>query len=92
MNRLRACFIILILALTAHLTLKSSAGQAPRQDYLVYVVCESADKIALIRFGQQGARVEHMVLPGKTHLEAHLATGDPEGDWARKAVRFIAEN
>jgi DNA-binding beta-propeller fold protein YncE len=30
----------------------------PTQDYLVYVVCESADKIALIRFGPGGTRVE----------------------------------
>jgi len=65
MNRLRACFIILILALfAAHTTVTDSAGQAPRQDYLVYVVCESADKIALIRFGQQGARVETLIETG----------------------------
>ena len=30
----------------------------PTQDYLVYVVCESADKIVLIRFGPGGARIE----------------------------------
>ncbi|HSB09212.1 MAG TPA: YncE family protein, partial [Blastocatellia bacterium] len=61
MNRLRACFIIVILA---SLPAVGSAGQATRQDYLVYVVCESADKIALIRFGQQGARVDKLIETG----------------------------
>jgi len=31
----------------------------PDKDYLVYVVSEAADKIALIRFGPGGARVDH---------------------------------
>jgi len=30
----------------------------PKQDYLVYVVCESADKIVLVRFGPGGAKIE----------------------------------
>src|SRR5205809_7615468 len=61
-NRLRACFFTLILALLpACLTATSFAGQAARQDYLVYVVCESADKIALIRFGQHGAQVDKLI-------------------------------
>jgi DNA-binding beta-propeller fold protein YncE len=34
------------------------AQQPPAQDYLVYVLSEAADKISLIRFGAQGARVE----------------------------------
>lgn len=64
-NRLRVCFVILILALfAAPLTATGHAGQAPRQDYLVYVVCESADKIALIRFGQQGAQVDKLIETG----------------------------
>lgn len=33
-------------------------SQPPAQDYLVYVVCESADKIVLVRFGPGGARIE----------------------------------
>jgi DNA-binding beta-propeller fold protein YncE len=37
--------------------------QAPTQDYLVYVVCESADKVTLIRFGPHGARIER-----ETHI------------------------
>ena len=64
-SRLRACFVILILALLApRLSATSSAAQAPRQDYLVYVVCESADKIALIRFGQQGAQIDKIIDTG----------------------------
>jgi len=37
----------------------TAADKAPTQDYLVYVVCESADRVVLIRFGPKGAVVEH---------------------------------
>ncbi len=40
-----------------------AAQQPPARDYLVYVVCESADSIVRVRFGPRGARVEHA-----THL------------------------
>ncbi len=40
-----------------------AAPQAPTQDYLVYVVCESADKIVLLRFGPQGLQEVH-----ETHI------------------------
>jgi len=40
------------------------AAQTAAQDYLVYVVCESADKIALIRFGQNGARIDKLIETG----------------------------
>jgi len=43
---------------------KASQQQAPKQDYLVYVVCESADKIALIRFGPKGAKVDQLIETG----------------------------
>ena len=36
----------------------------PDKDYLVYVVSESADKIALIRFGPGGARIDHQLDTG----------------------------
>src|SRR5579862_1543953 len=39
-------------------TAPASTAQPPTQDYLVYVVCESADKIVLVRFGPGGARIE----------------------------------
>ncbi|HXG67429.1 MAG TPA: YncE family protein [Blastocatellia bacterium] len=41
-----------------------AAQRPPEQDYLVYVVCESADKIALVRFGPKGARVEREIATG----------------------------
>jgi len=64
-KRLPACFILLFAALLAACaTATSSAGQATRPDYLVYVVCESADKIALIRFGQHGAQVDKLIDTG----------------------------
>ncbi len=42
----------------------AAAQRAPEQDYLVYVLSESADKISLIRFGPQGARVEREMVTG----------------------------
>jgi len=64
-NRLGAWFVIFIFAIFAvRVTSTTSAEQAPKQDYLVYVVCESADKIALIRFGPKGARVDKLISTG----------------------------
>jgi len=40
------------------------AQKSPDQDYLVYVLSESADKITLIRFGPQGARIEREFTTG----------------------------
>jgi len=34
------------------------------QDYLVYVVCESGDKLVRVRFGPAGARIDHEVHVG----------------------------
>jgi hypothetical protein len=52
----------------------------PDKDYLVYVVSESADKIALIRFGPNGARIDHQIntgdmpvdIDGRTESSSHL--------------------
>ena len=42
-----------------------SGGQTkPDKDYLLYVVSEAADKIALVRFGPNGARVDHQLDTG----------------------------
>lgn len=54
---------VMTIALLVGLSLSALSGQAsaqraPEQDYLVYVLSESADKIALVRFGAKGARVE----------------------------------
>lgn len=45
------------------------AQQKPRQDYLVYVVSESADTISLVRFGPSGARVEKELTTGVMPLD-----------------------
>lgn len=58
-----ARFLLLIITiLISAATLQ--AQRPPERDYLVYVVCESADKIALIRFGPKGARVEREIATG----------------------------
>jgi DNA-binding beta-propeller fold protein YncE len=36
----------------------------PKQEYLVYVVCESADKIVLLRFGPNGLTIENQTRTG----------------------------
>lgn len=41
-----------------------AARRPPAHDYLVYVVCESADSIVRVRFGPHGARVEHVTHVG----------------------------
>jgi len=64
-NRLRSCLTVLIVAVFAiRLTETNSVVQTANQDYLVYVVCESADKIALIRFGQRDASVDKLIDTG----------------------------
>ena len=56
---------IAILALALFLSYSLTFAQTkPDKDYLFYVVSESADKIALIRFGPNGARVDHDLQTG----------------------------
>jgi DNA-binding beta-propeller fold protein YncE len=47
-----SCVIMALLSATVF------AQRPPEQDYLVYVVSESTDKISLVRFGPKGASVE----------------------------------
>ncbi len=49
----------------------SSRPAAAAQDYLVYVVCESADKIVLIRFGPGGARIESQTHTGLMPMDVN---------------------
>jgi len=51
-------------ALIIFAALPAFAQTRPDKDYLFYVVSESADKIALIRFGPNGARVDHDLQTG----------------------------
>jgi len=45
-------------------TSPASVATGPAQDYLVYVVCESADRVVLIRFGPGGAKIESQMRIG----------------------------
>ena len=56
--------IFLTIALVVLNATAASAQTKPDKDYLVYVVSESADKIALVRFGPKGARVDHDLQTG----------------------------
>jgi DNA-binding beta-propeller fold protein YncE len=56
-------FVAASLALAAPQGASPSESTPPTKNYFVYVVCESADKVALIRFGPQGLHVEH-----ETHI------------------------
>jgi DNA-binding beta-propeller fold protein YncE len=42
----------------------ASPIQGAKQDYLVYVVCESADKIVLLRFGPKGLQIDSQTRTG----------------------------
>jgi DNA-binding beta-propeller fold protein YncE len=69
-----ALCLVLFLALgctvSAH-TSPAPTAEHPGQDYLVYVVCESADKIVLIRFGPGGARVESQMRIGLMPMDVN---------------------
>jgi len=56
--------IFLTIALVVLTPAAAFAQTRPDKDYLFYVVSESADKIALIRFGPNGARVDHDLQTG----------------------------
>src|SRR5207253_3172421 len=56
--------VFLTMAVMASAPLVALAQTKPDKDYLVYVVSESADKIALIRFGPNGAKVDHDLQTG----------------------------
>jgi DNA-binding beta-propeller fold protein YncE len=43
---------------------ESASPSTPSQDYLVYVVCESADKVVLLRFGPKGIKIERQTRIG----------------------------
>jgi len=61
---LRSLRLILILAIAPFAASQTIAQTKPDKDYLAYVVSESADKIALIRFGPNGARIDHQLETG----------------------------
>ena len=58
-NHRRVFAVALLATLLSLLCLTAFSQTKPDQDYLVYVLSEYADKIALVRFGPGGARVDH---------------------------------
>lgn len=61
--RLLFC-VPLLFILMAALSNPAIAQKTPDKDYLVYVLSESADRITLIRFGPQGAKIEREITTG----------------------------
>lgn len=55
---------VIVIGLVAFISGGAFSQTKPDRDYLVYVVSESADKIALIRFGPHGARIDHQLDTG----------------------------
>ncbi len=81
-NRLPAALLLLALP-------KVPAPQPPGRDYLVYVVCESADRIVRARFGPQGARVERETRVGLMPTDVNGPHGiviSPDGQFVYVAV------
>src|SRR5258708_33884858 len=60
----RLLFIIFA-SFNAFILTSVTAQTRPDKDYLVYVISESADRIALVRFGPGGARVDHDLHTGE---------------------------
>jgi DNA-binding beta-propeller fold protein YncE len=63
-----ALLAVVLLALTSVSLDPAGAGQETRkggaapvaaEDYLIYVVCEAADKVVLVRLGPNGVHIEH---------------------------------
>lgn len=64
-SALALCVLSVLLAGQSAKSQQAAAStDGPKQDYLVYVVCESADKIVLLRFGPAGLRIENQVRTG----------------------------
>ena len=61
LSLIRTFAVMLFVAATV---VRPATARPPDKDYLVYVVCESADKIALVRFGPNGARMEREFATG----------------------------
>jgi DNA-binding beta-propeller fold protein YncE len=71
---------VLIVVLTPPLMAQSK----PEKDYLVYVLSEAADKIALVRFGPGGVRVEREVNTGDMPVDIdgpHGIVMSPDGEF-----------
>src|SRR5678815_4301552 len=63
---LKTILTLVVMVLSTSLSLTQTK---PDNDYLVYVVSEAADKIALIRFGPKGARIDHQLDTGDMPID-----------------------
>jgi DNA-binding beta-propeller fold protein YncE len=61
--------ILLALALIAFSPSFARAQSKPDKDYLVYVLSEGADKIALVRFGPAGLKIDHQTDTGDMPID-----------------------
>ena len=66
-NNLRYATMVLLLGLIY--VSPSYAQTKPDKDYLVYVLSEAADRIALVRFGPDGMRVEQQIETGEMPVD-----------------------
>jgi len=70
LQRLTARLIALLFLATVFGSIAPALAQTkPDKDYLVYVLSEAADKISLIRFGPDGARIDHEVPTGDMPID-----------------------
>ena len=64
-RRFRTEVLVAGVSMLIGLLAASAMGQRPPdRDYFVYLVCESADQIAVVRFGPSGARLDHSLHTG----------------------------
>ena len=61
--------ILLVLVLIAFSPFFARSQTKPDKDYLVYVLSEGADKIALIRFGPTGIKIDHQIDTGDMPID-----------------------
>jgi DNA-binding beta-propeller fold protein YncE len=59
-----ACALASLLTILCLSDWSAFAQVKPDKDYLVYVLSEAADKISLVRFGPNGARIDHELPTG----------------------------
>jgi len=64
LNKKYHLYLIFLLLLVVVYPAWSRAQTKPNKDYWLYVLSESADKIALVRFGPDGFRVERQIDTG----------------------------
>lgn len=67
--KLRNRTVFLVLALIVLCPASTKAQTKPGKEYLVYVLSEAADKIALVRFGPGGARIDHEIDTGDMPID-----------------------